>query len=76
MLINRQVRNQNGNIYTIVAIKGDRAIVVNEKEFVVIRGLSNFFKTGSRDSGTYIPFFSTEDSPEMLQEALEELNKE
>ena len=67
--VGKQIQNQNGKVYTVLACKDDRALLVGGWDYVVINNLSYFEKTGSWSEGRYFPFFVDEDSAKMLDVA-------
>ena len=68
--VGKQIQNQNGKVYTILACKGERALLVGGWDYVVIDDLSYFEETGSWGGGKYFPFFEDSRSIEMLDRAL------
>ena len=67
--VGKQIQNQNGKVYTVLACKGERALLVGGWDYVVIDDLSYFMESGSWGGGKYFPFFEDENSTEMLAKA-------
>ena len=67
--VGKQIKNNNGKVYTVLAVKGERALLVGGWDYVVINDLSYFEETGSWGGGKYFPFFVDEDSSKMLDVA-------
>ena len=68
-LLNYQIQNNNGILYTIVCQQDEKAILLGGNDYVVIEDLSNFRKLHSWGGGKYFPHFK-EDSIGALQDAL------
>ena len=68
--VGKQITNQNGLVYTVIACKEDRALLVGGHDYVVIRDLSYFMETGNWGGGKYFPFFEDNNSATMLNRAL------
>ena len=67
--VGKQIKNQNGKVYTVLAVRGERALLVGGWDYVVINDLSYFEETGSWGNGKYFPFFVDEDSAKILDVA-------
>ena len=68
--VGKQIQNQNGKVYTVLACRGERALLVGGWDYVVINDLSYFMESGSWGGGKYFPFFEDEKSADMLDHAL------
>ena len=68
--VGKQIQNQNGKVYTVLACKGERALLVGGWDYVVIDDLSYFMENGSWGGGKYFPFFEDARSVDMLDHAL------
>lgn len=73
--VGKQINNNNGKTYTVLAVRGDRALLVGGWDYVVINDLSYFEETGSWSGGKYFPFFVDEDSAKMLDVAFYYFNE-
>ena len=67
--VGKQIQNQNGKIYTVLACKGERALLVGGWDYVVIDDLNYFMESGNWGGGKYFPFFEDDKSIEMLNQA-------
>lgn len=72
--VGKQIQNQNGKTYTVLAVKDDRALLVGGWDYVVIDDLTCFINSGSWGNGRYFPFFEDKNSIDMLDRALYYLN--
>ena len=68
--VGKQITNSNGTIYTVIACKNDRALLVGGWDYVIISDLNYFESTGSWGSGKYFPFFEDDNSISTLDQAL------
>lgn len=68
--VGKQIKNTNDCTYTVLAAKGERALLVGGWDYVVIGDLSYFESSGSWGGGEYFPFFTDEGSAEALDRAL------
>ncbi len=68
--VGKQIKNANGHTYTVLAAKGERALLVGAWDYVVIGNLSYFESNGYWGGGEYFPFFTDEGSAEALDRAL------
>lgn len=70
MNIGKQIQNNNGKLYTVIACRGDRALLVGGHDYVVISDLSYFVESGSWGGGKYFPCFDDDTSGEVICRAL------
>lgn len=68
--VGKQIKNANGYTYTVLAAKGERALIVGGWDYVVIDDLSYFESSGYWGGGEYFPFFTDNRSAEALDRAL------
>lgn len=68
--VGKQVKNENGKVYTILAVKGGRALIVGGWDYIVIDDLECFRQTGAWGNGKYFPFFEDRRSTQTLERAL------
>lgn len=67
--VGKQIQNKNGNIYTVIALKNNRALLVGGHDYVVIEDFDHFEIHGVWGNGTYFPWFKDENSEDALNEA-------
>ena len=68
--IGKVISNKNGKDYTLLAMKGDRALLHGGFDYVVIEELEYFEKTGYWGNCKYFPCFEDETSGKQLKKAL------
>lgn len=68
--VGKQIKNNNGTVYTVLASYNDCALLVGGWDYVVITDLSYFENSGNWSGGKYFPFFEDPRSTLMLQDAL------